>query len=97
MTKKQPPPIRLIHVEDCKVGDWVHNTTADCALHGYWQRCIGVWIGENKIDIWLEMDAFEETDLYHIEPEDTIVVCDVDPRPATVKPKWQQPRPDPPK
>lgn len=72
--------LRLILSQDCKVGDWVHNTTADCALHGYWHHCIGVRVGNTHTDIWLEMDEFENTDLHHIEIDEAIVVATHDPR-----------------
>ncbi len=80
MTKGKEAKIRLIDSEDCTVGDWVHNTTPDCPLHGYWHLCIGVRVGENRTCIWLEMDGFEDTDLYHVDSDDTIVVSDIDPR-----------------
>ena len=72
--------VQLIKAEDCKVGQWVHNTTTDCALHGYWHLCLGVRVGVNKVCVWLEMDECEDTDLYHVELGDRIVVSDVDPK-----------------
>ena len=71
---------KIIKAKDCKVGHWVHNTTADSALHGYWHLCIGVRVGVNNVCIWLEMDEYEETELYHVESSETIVVSDDEPK-----------------
>lgn len=72
--------LRLIVAQDCEVGDWIHNSTADETLHGFWHKCIGVRPADGTIDIWLEMDRFEETELHHVNSDDTIVVCSIDPR-----------------
>ena len=74
--------LRLIQSQDCRVGDWVHNTTEDCELHGYWHKCIGVRVGSRMVGIWLETDDVVPTEVFHVEIDESIVVASADPRPG---------------